>query len=47
MRKLKLKSLRKTDGRYQMIKEALSAIKVVKMNLQEDSYEKKIAKIRK
>ncbi|KAJ3652692.1 hypothetical protein Zmor_018635 [Zophobas morio] len=47
VRKLKLKSLRKTDGRYQMIKEALSAIKVVKMNLQEDSYEKKIAKIRK
>ncbi|KAJ3652688.1 hypothetical protein Zmor_018631 [Zophobas morio] len=47
VRKLKLKSLRKTDGRYQIIKEALSAIKVVKMNLREDSYEKKIAKIRK
>ncbi|KAJ3652702.1 hypothetical protein Zmor_018644 [Zophobas morio] len=44
--KLKLKSLRKTDERYQIIKEALSAIKVIKMNLWEESYEKKIAKIR-
>ncbi|KAJ3652714.1 hypothetical protein Zmor_018654 [Zophobas morio] len=46
VRKLKLKSLRKTDARYQIIREALSAIKVIKMNLWEDSYEKKIAKIR-
>ncbi|XP_063924174.1 ATP-binding cassette sub-family C member 4-like [Zophobas morio] len=46
VRKFKLKSLKKTDGRYQIIKEALSAIKVIKMNLWEESYEKKIAKIR-
>ncbi|XP_063924518.1 ATP-binding cassette sub-family C member 4-like [Zophobas morio] len=45
--KLKLKSLTKTDERYQLIKEALGAIKVIKMNLWEESYEKKIAKIRK
>ncbi|XP_063924519.1 ATP-binding cassette subfamily C member 4-like [Zophobas morio] len=44
--KLKLKSLTKTDERYQLIKEALGAIKVIKMNLWEKSYEKKIAKIR-
>ena len=47
MNKLKLKSLTKTDERYQLIKEALGAIKVIKMNLWEESYEKKIAKIRK
>ncbi|KAJ3652676.1 hypothetical protein Zmor_018620 [Zophobas morio] len=46
VKKLKLKSLSKTDERYQTIKEALSAIKVIKMNLWEESYEKKIAKIR-
>ncbi|KAJ3652716.1 hypothetical protein Zmor_018655 [Zophobas morio] len=47
VRKFKLKSLKKTDGRYQIIKEALSAIKVIKMNLWEEIYEKKIAKIRR
>ncbi|KAJ3652708.1 hypothetical protein Zmor_018650 [Zophobas morio] len=46
VRKLKLKSLNQTDRRHQIIKEALSAIKVIKMNLWEESYEKKIAKIR-
>ncbi|CAH1368152.1 unnamed protein product [Tenebrio molitor] len=44
---LKIKSLKKTDQRYQATKEMLDAITLIKCYLWGDNYRKKVSKIRK
>ncbi|CAH1368148.1 unnamed protein product [Tenebrio molitor] len=44
---LKIKSLKKTDQRYQATKEMLDAITLIKCYLWGDNYRKKVSRIRK